>query len=187
MKDTANVFLIGPMGAGKTTVGRLLAKELGLRFLDSDHEIEKSANAGISWIFDVEGESGFRRRESRMIAALTENQDVLLATGGGAVLDPGNRTFLKDRGIVVYLYVPLEQQLSRTLKDENRPLLRTPDRNQLIRDLFEVRHPIYSELADIRVEAKRKYPHLVCRAIKRELNKFRKERASADARKAGGN
>lgn len=186
MKNTANVFLIGPMGAGKTTVGRLLAKELGMRFLDSDHEIEKSANASISWIFDVEGEGGFRRRESRMIAELTEQGDILLATGGGAVLDPESRIFLKDRGIVVYLHVSLQMQLSRTLKDQNRPLLQTPDREQRIRHLFEVRHPIYSELADIQVEAKRKYPYLVCGAVKRELDRFRKERATADGRDARG-
>lgn len=182
MKNTANVFLIGPMGAGKTTVGRLLAKELGMRFLDSDHEIEKSANASISWIFDVEGESGFRRRESRMLAELTNQGDILLATGGGAVVDPENRIFLKDRGIVVYLHVSLQMQLDRTLKDENRPLLQTPNREQRIRDLFEARHPIYSELADIQVEAKRRYPHLVGRAIARELDRFRKKRTAADGR-----
>jgi len=180
MKETENVFLIGPMGAGKTTVGRLLARDLGLVFLDSDHEIEKAANASISWIFDMEGEAGFRRRESRMIARLTERQEVLLATGGGAVLDPGNRNLLKDRGIVVYLYVSLEAQLSRKLKDENRPLLRTGDREQRIRELYEARHPIYCELADIRVEAKRKYPHLVSRAVKRELNRYRTGCAAAD-------
>ena len=180
MKETENVFLVGPMGAGKTTVGRLLARDLGLMFLDSDHEIEKGANASISWIFDIEGEAGFRRRESRMIAELTERQEVLLATGGGAVLDPGNRNLLQDRGIVVYLYVSLEAQLSRKLKDENRPLLRTGNREQRIRELYETRHPIYSELADIRVEAKRRYPHLVSRAVKRELNRYRTGSAAAD-------
>ena len=180
MKDTENVFLIGPMGAGKTTVGRLLARDLGLMFLDSDHEIEKAANAAISWIFDMEGEAGFRRRESRMIAQLTERREILLATGGGAVLDPANRDLLKDRGIVVYLHVSLELQLSRELKDDNRPLLQTANREQRIRELFEARHPIYSELADIRVEAKRKYPHLVSRAVKRELNRYRMGTAGAD-------
>ena len=180
MKETENVFLIGPMGAGKTTVGRLLARDLGLEFLDSDHEIENAANASISWIFDMEGEAGFRRRESRMIARLTERREVLLATGGGAVLDPENRNLLKDRGIVVYLYVSLEAQLSRKLKDDNRPLLRTGDREQRIRELYEARHPIYRELADIRVEAKRKYPHLVSRAVKRELSRYRTGSAAAD-------
>ena len=180
MKDTENVFLIGPMGAGKTTVGRLLARDLGLMFLDSDHEIEKAANADISWIFDMEGEAGFRRRESRMIAQLAERREILLATGGGAVLDPANRDLLKDRGIVVYLHVSLELQLSRKLKDDNRPLLQTAKREQRIRELFEARHPIYSELADIRVEAKRKYPHLVSRAVKRELNRYRMGNADAD-------
>ena len=178
-KVSGNVFLIGPMGAGKTTVGKLLAKEAGLRFFDSDHEIEQAANASISWIFDVEGESGFRQRESRKIAALTEHEGILLATGGGAVLDPENRKLLRQRGVVVYLYVPLEAQLSRTLKDKNRPLLRTPDRKQRIRELFEARHPIYSELADVTVEAKRKFPQLVSRAIRRELETFRAEAAVA--------
>lgn len=180
MKDTENVFLIGPMGAGKTTVGRLLARDLGLQFRDSDQEIEKSANASVSWIFDVEGEAGFRRRESRMIATLTEQQEILLATGGGAVLDSENRSLLKDRGIVVYLYVSLEAQLSRKLKDENRPLLRGADREQRIRELYEHRHPIYSELADIRVEAKRKFPQLVSRAVKRELNRYRTGSVAVD-------
>ena len=180
MKETENVFLIGPMGAGKTTVGRLLARDLGLMFLDSDHEIENAANASISWIFDIEGEAGFRRRESRMIAALTERQEILLATGGGAVLDPGNRKLLQERGIVVYLYVSLEAQLSRKLKDKNRPLLRTGNREQRIRELYEIRHPIYSELADIRVEAKRRYPQLVSRAVKQELNRYRMGSAAAD-------
>ena len=178
-KDTGNVFLIGPMGAGKTTVGRSLAQDLGLRFFDSDHEVENAANASISWIFDVEGESGFRLRESRKIAALTAEQGILLATGGGAVLDPENRNLLRQRGVVVYLYVPLEAQLSRTLKDKNRPLLRTPDPKQRIRELFAARHPIYSELADITVEAKRKYPRLVNQAVRRELEKFRTRTAAA--------
>ncbi len=173
MKTIENVFLIGPMGAGKTTVGRSLARALELKFLDSDQEIERAANAGISWIFDMEGEAGFRCRESRMIAALTEQRGILLATGGGAVLDPENRNLLRTRGIVVYLYVPLEAQLSRKLKDDNRPLLRTADRERRIRELHENRHPIYSELAHIRVEAKRRHPHLVSEAVKRELNRYR--------------
>ena len=173
MKETGNVFLIGPMGAGKTTVGRLLARDLGLMFLDSDHEIESAANASISWIFDMEGEAGFRRRESRMVARLTERREILLATGGGAVLDPGNRNLLTERGIVVYLHVPLDAQLSRKLKDDNRPLLRTGDREQRIRELHEARHPIYRELADIQVEAKRRYPHLVSEAVKLELSRYR--------------
>ncbi len=178
-RESGNVFLIGPMGAGKTTVGRLLARELGLAFFDSDHEIEEAANASISWIFDVEGEEGFRRRESRMIARLTKKRGILLATGGGAVLDPGNRALLREHGTVAYLYVPLEAQLSRTLKDKNRPLLRTPDRKRRIRELFEARHPIYSELADITVEAKRRHPQLVCRAIRRELGLPRPATAAA--------
>ena len=180
MKETKNVFLIGPMGVGKTTVGRLLARDSGLSFLDSDQEIEKAANAAISWIFDKEGEAGFRRRESRMIAQLTQRREIVLATGGGAVLDPANRDLLKDRGVVVYLHVPLEMQLSRTPKDHNRPLLQTANRERRIRELFEARHPIYSELADIRVEAKRKYAHQVSGAVKRELARYRMGGAGAD-------
>ncbi len=178
MKETGNVFLVGPMGAGKTTVGRLLSEELRLRFFDSDHEIENSANASISWIFDVEGERGFRVREARMIASLVERPGIVLATGGGAVMDPETRKLLKSRGIVVYLFATLEQQLSRKLKDKNRPLLRTANREQRIRELFELRHPIYRDLADIRVEVKRRYPRMVCRAIKRELDEFRLRRAA---------
>ncbi len=171
MNQARSVFLIGPMGAGKTTVGRLLARKLGRPFFDSDHEIENAANASVSWIFDVEGESGFRSRESRMIASLAERSGIVLATGGGAVLDASNRALLKERGIVVYLHVPLEQQLARTSKGGNRPLLETPDRAERIRELFEARHPIYSELADITVEARGRHAQIVCKAVCRELER----------------
>ncbi len=176
MNDSGNVFLIGPMGAGKTTVGRLLAPELGLEFLDADEEIEKAANASVSWIFDVEGEAGFRQREARMIERLTARRGVLLATGGGAVLNPENRRLLRERGIVVYLHVALEAQLRRRLKDANRPMLRGTNREQRLRELHAIRHPIYRELAHFQVEGKRQKARLVGQSIQRELDRFRASR-----------
>lgn len=118
-----NIYLVGPMGAGKTTVGRHLAEMLGREFLDSDHEIERKTGATIPWIFEKEGEHGFRGRETLVIDELTARSQLVLATGGGAVTQQPNREFLKKRGIVVYLYTPVEIQLQRTYRDKNRPLL----------------------------------------------------------------
>ncbi|MCB1644994.1 MAG: shikimate kinase AroK [Pseudomonadales bacterium] len=146
-----NVFLIGPMGVGKTTIGRLLAQELALTFIDSDQEIEERAGAAISWIFDVEGEAGFRDREVAMIDELTQREDVLLATGGGAVLREENRRCLAARGVVVFLDTSLDIQLKRTAKDKKRPLLQNDDPARVLRKLKEDRDPIYQSLADIRV------------------------------------
>lgn len=118
-----NIYLVGPMGAGKTTVGRHLAELLGREFLDSDHEIERKTGATIPWIFEKEGEQGFRSRETVVIDELTSRPQLVLATGGGAVTQAPNREYLKQRGIVVYLYTPVEIQLQRTYRDKNRPLL----------------------------------------------------------------
>ncbi|MEE3112277.1 MAG: shikimate kinase, partial [Pseudomonadota bacterium] len=120
MQDLPNLFLIGPMGAGKSTIGRLLAGELSRPFYDSDHAIQDRCGADIPWIFDVEGEQGFRQREIQMIDELTQLTDVVVATGGGAVLREENRRALRDRGTVVYLMTTVEQQLKRTAKDRNR-------------------------------------------------------------------
>lgn len=154
-----NIFLIGPMGAGKTTIGRQLAKSLGLDFMDSDHEIESRTGASIPLIFEVEGEAGFRRREREMIDELTQRSRIVLATGGGAVLDPANRAHLSARGQVVYLRASLEHLLKRTAKDRNRPLLRTDDPRarpeQILARILEQRDPLYSEIADLVVETDR--------------------------------
>ena len=142
-----NIYLVGPMGAGKTTVGRYLAELLGRDFLDSDHEIERKTGATIPWIFEKEGELGFRSRETMAIDELTQRQSLVLATGGGAVTQAPNRQFLKQRGIVVYLYTPVEIQLQRTYRDKNRPLLQVENPEQKLRDLLKARDPLYREVA----------------------------------------
>ena len=140
------------MGAGKTTIGRLLAHKLKLEFIDSDLEIEVRTGADIPWIFDVEGEAGFREREQRVLAELTQRDGILLATGGGAVIRPENRLALAGRGIVVYLYTSLEQQIERTGRDRHRPLLQDVDLAETLRALMQVRDPLYREIADYVVE-----------------------------------
>ena len=142
-----NIYLVGPMGAGKTTVGRYLAELLGRDFLDSDHEIERKTGATIPWIFEKEGELGFRSRETMAIDELTQRPSLVLATGGGAVTQAPNRQFLKQRGIVVYLYTPVEIQLQRTYRDKNRPLLQVENPEQKLRDLLKARDPLYREVA----------------------------------------
>ena len=147
-----NIYLVGPMGAGKTTVGRHLAELLGRQFLDSDHEIERKTGATIPWIFEKEGESGFRARETNVLNDLTARSALVLATGGGAVTQSENRKFLKQRGIVVYLYTPGELQLQRTHRDKNRPLLQVENPEKKLRDLLTVRDPLYREVAHFIVE-----------------------------------
>ncbi|MBT8765669.1 shikimate kinase AroK [Metapseudomonas boanensis] len=164
-----NLILIGPMGAGKSTIGRLLAKELRLPFKDSDKEIEQRTGADIPWIFDVEGEQGFRDREQAMIEELCEEDGVVLATGGGAVLRPANRHALRCGGRVVYLHTSVEQQIERTSRDRNRPLLRTADPGKVLRDLMSIRDPLYREIADIIIETDERPPRLVVNEILERL------------------
>lgn len=140
------------MGAGKTTVGRHLADLLGREFLDSDHEIERKTGATIPWIFEKEGEQGFRSRESMVIDELTTKKNLVIATGGGAVTQALNREYLKQRGIVIYLYTPVEIQLQRTYRDKNRPLLQVANPEQKLRDLLRVRDPFYREVAHYVIE-----------------------------------
>ena len=137
------------MGSGKTTIGQRLARKLGLEFLDSDHELEAQTGASVSLIFDVEGEKGFRDRETRMLEELTRRQGVLLATGGGAVLRKENRSLLGSSGTVIYLRTSVAQQLQRLRRDRSRPLLQTSDRKEKLTRLAEERNPLYEELADI--------------------------------------
>ena len=148
---THNLFLVGPMAVGKTTIGRLLASELGLEFIDSDLEIERRAGANVAWIFDVEGEDQFRERECRAIDDVTRREGVLLATGGGSVLREENRRHLSNRGVVVFLDTNVETQLRRTEKDKKRPLLQTDDPGKVLRRLKEERDPLYRGVADVRV------------------------------------
>ncbi|SPL68836.1 shikimate kinase AroK [Acinetobacter stercoris] len=147
-----NIYLVGPMGAGKTTVGRHLAELLGREFLDSDHEIERKTGASIPWIFEKEGEQGFRSRETIVIDDLTSRKQLVVATGGGAVTQSKNREFLKNRGIVIYLYTPVEIQLQRTYRDKNRPLLQVENPEQKLQDLLKIRDPLYRDVAHYIIE-----------------------------------
>lgn len=142
-----NIFLVGPMGAGKTTIGRQLADLLRWEFVDSDHEIEARTGANIPWIFDIEGEDGFRQREEQVIDILTQRRHIVLATGGGAVMREENRRHLQARGTVVYLETPVERQLERTARDHNRPLLQTPNPRARLTELLRIRDPLYREVA----------------------------------------
>lgn len=147
-----NIFLIGPMGAGKTTIGVQLAKSLNREFYDSDKIVEERTGATIPLIFELEGEEGFRKREVQSIDELTQLPDVVVATGGGAVLKEENRQHLKDRGVVIYLKADLEQLLSRTSKDRNRPLLNTSDPRKMMEGLLAARAPLYESCADLIVQ-----------------------------------
>ena len=157
----SNLILVGPMGAGKSTIGRLLAKELRLPFKDSDKEIEQRTGADIPWIFDVEGEQGFREREQAVIVDLCAQDGVVLATGGGAVLRSENRQALRGGGRVIYLHATVEQQIERTSRDRNRPLLRAADPARVLADLMAVRDPLYREIADVVIETDERPPRMV--------------------------
>ncbi|WP_459746793.1 shikimate kinase AroK [Pseudomonas sp. 3A(2025)] len=156
-----NLILVGPMGAGKSTIGRLLAKELRLPFKDSDKEIEQRTGANIPWIFDKEGEPGFRDREQAVIEELCLSDGLVLATGGGAVMRGENRKALHDGGRVVYLHASVEQQVSRTARDRNRPLLRTANPAKVLADLLSLRDPLYREIADVIIETDERPPRMV--------------------------
>lgn len=148
MSGQFSVILVGPMGAGKSTIGRQLAHLLHFEFIDSDHEIEARTGADIPWIFDVEGEEGFRRREEAVIDELTRRTGIVLATGGGAVTREANRRAISNRGIVIYLKTSVEQQLVRTAKDRKRPLLQNAEPRKVLTELIKVREPLYLEVAD---------------------------------------
>ncbi len=165
-----NIFLIGPMAAGKSTIGKALAKTLKLQFFDSDAEIEKRCGADIAWIFDVEGEQGFRQRETAILDELTNKKGIVLATGGGVVLASGNRSMLGGRGIVIYLQASVEQQLARTEKDKKRPLLQTDNPRLRLESLHKQRSPLYEELADIILRTNSHSIHSVVSDIVKQLD-----------------
>lgn len=170
-KTLNNVFLVGPMGAGKTTIGRLLAEELGKTFYDSDQVIEERAGADIAWIFDVEGEEGFRVRERNVIEELCALDNIVLATGGGAILAEQNRKHLRKRGLVVFLRATIAQQVERTRRDQKRPLLRNSDDPKAkLMSLMDIREPLYKEVADISVMTSRRSPRAVCTEILEQIN-----------------
>ena len=172
MDYTGNVFLVGPMGVGKTTIGRALAEQMKLEFFDSDKEIEASTGADIPWIFDVEGEQGFRERELRMIGTLSKRKQIVLATGGGAILAKKTRKRLKKRGLVVYLRASIKRQVERTSRDKNRPLLRTENPEETIKELMAQREPLYLEVADIIVDTNQRNPRSVSAEIMRQIRKL---------------
>ena len=149
MNPASNLVLVGPMGAGKTCVGRRLAERFGLRMVDADHEIERLAGTNINTIFEVEGEAGFRARERAVLATLLAQDGIVLSTGGGAVLDADNRRLMRERGFVVHLMVSVEQQLARLARDRSRPLLARGDRELVLRDLSALRAPLYAQVADL--------------------------------------
>jgi len=164
-----NIFLVGPMGAGKSTVGRHLAEALSFEFKDSDQEIQRRTGVDIPTIFEYEGEEGFRRRERRVIDELSEQTGIVMATGGGAVLRPDNRRDLTSRGVVIYLHCSPEQQHARTCHDRNRPLLDTEDPLLRLRQLIEERDPLYRQVADMVVSTEHRGISSVVKEIRRRL------------------
>jgi shikimate kinase len=170
MGSEQSIFLIGPMGAGKSAVGKRLARRLHREFRDADAEIEARTGVDIPFIFEKEGEAGFRLREGRAIDELTALPAVVLATGGGAVMDEGNRRLLAARGIVVYLHASVAEQLERTRHSRHRPLLDTPDPEARLRSLMAVREPLYRELADLVIETDGRKVGAVAEEIRRRLD-----------------
>ena len=166
----SRIFLVGPMGVGKTTIGKMLAKELNLEFVDCDHEIEDRSGAAVAWIFDVEGEAGFRQRESHMLEELTTRDNILLETGGGAVLLPENREYL-NRGIVVHLDSKVELLVRRTAKDKKRPLLQNSNPEDVLERIKTERDPLYREVSDVRVFVGDNSSRKAVNQIMRELSK----------------
>lgn len=171
MAEKRNIFLVGPMGAGKSTIGRHLADQLHLEFFDSDQEIERRTGADIAWVFDIEGEEGFRRREESVISDLTEMQGIVLATGGGSIISKDVRNKLSARGIVVYLETPIEKQLARTQRDKKRPLLQTEEepKDVLVR-LADERNPLYVEVSDFVVRTDEQSAKVVANQIIEKIN-----------------
>ena len=169
-KNSNNVVLVGPMGSGKTTIGRRLAREMNREFLDTDYEIIDKTGVTIEHIFDIEGEKGFRRRESKILADLCNMSNVVLATGGGIVLKPENRVLLKKSGMVFYLLSSIEQLLKRTAKSKTRPLLeQSLDREKTIRDLVSDRDELYREVASSVIDTTGKKLNEVVSIIKQEI------------------
>lgn len=172
MGKGGRVFLIGPMGAGKSTIGRHLAELLHKEFLDCDHEIERHTGASVALIFEIEGEDGFRRRESAMLEELTRRDGVVLATGGGAILAEPNRRLLAERGVVVYLQAPIDTLVARTHRDRQRPLLRDGDRREKFEAIMRVREPLYLAAADVVVTTDHRAPAAVAQEIAAKVRSF---------------
>jgi shikimate kinase len=175
MLNAGNIILVGPMGSGKSAVGRLLAQRLGLTLVDSDAEIEARTGVDISYIFEREGEAGFRVREAEVIDEITQREGLLVATGGGAVLDPQTRERLRDRGCVVYLRTSVDQQLARTRRNSLRPLLMNPDPRGTLERLMHERAALYEEVADVTVDTDGRKVATVVGEILRQLESARSQ------------
>ena len=173
MTNAKNIYLVGPMGVGKTTIGKALAKNLTLDFVDSDYEIEQRTGVTISTIFDIEGEDGFRDREIRMVTELAERKRIVLATGGGAVLSEAVRKALRHNGLVVYLHASIDMQMDRTRNSKNRPLLNTGEnRRQVLEQLMQEREPLYRQEADVVYETDGRSPQTAAREFAGEVRKL---------------
>jgi len=168
-----NIFIVGPMGVGKSTISRHIAELLNKTYLDSDHEIEERSGAKIPLIFEYEGESGFRKREQAMINDLTLNHNIVLSTGGGVVLDADNRKHLQNRGYVIYLHASVDELLKRTAHSYNRPLLQTANRREKLEKLVLERHPLYQSVADVTIETGRRSIRQVIKIVLKHLKKVR--------------
>ncbi|OGS91422.1 MAG: shikimate kinase [Gallionellales bacterium GWA2_60_18] len=171
--SSGNLILVGMMGSGKTTMARTLAKHLGMDFIDSDEEIQKRTGVTIPHIFDVEGEAGFRQRETLALRDLLAGDNHVLATGGGAVLAEQNREMLRQNGIVIYLKASVHDLWQRTRHDRNRPLLQTDDPHAILTELFQQRDPLYLEVADIVVRSGRQSAQALMLQLVEEIDRFR--------------
>ena len=169
MKHAGNIYLVGMMGAGKTTVGRTLARRLKLRFVDSDREIEARCGVKIPVIFEIEGEAGFRAREAQAVVELTQLDGIVLATGGGVVLLEDNRRLLAERGTVIYLRATPEHLYERVRQDRNRPLLAGADPLERLRELYRTRDPLYRAVADLTIDTGRQSVQVLARSLLEQL------------------
>lgn len=168
-----NIFLIGPMGSGKTTLGRRVAPALGMEFIDLDEELEKRCGVEVAVIFEIEGEAGFRDREHALLAEVAQGSGRVIATGGGAVLREDNRAVLRAGGLVVWLNASVAQQLKRLERDKRRPLLAAPDRRERLTRMADQRNPIYAEVADIVFESKNLPLHRMAQALEQTIRRHR--------------
>ena len=172
INQKGNIILIGPMGSGKTSTGRMLAKEMGYAFADTDEEVTKRTGVSIAYIFDVEGEEGFRKRECLALKECLNDNNTILSTGGGIVLSKENRDLLQDRGKVVYLQTSIRFQVKRTVSTNNRPLLQNKDPEETLEKLMLTRAPLYEEIADITIMTDNKSLQEMSKEIQRAINEY---------------
>jgi shikimate kinase len=167
-----NIFIVGPMGSGKSTVGKIVSSELFLSFYDTDDEIENRTGASIDWIFDLEGEIGFRKRETKVLEEMVQKNSIVMSTGGGIILSDENRDLLSSRGTVFYLATPIEVQLERTSKDKDRPLLKDGDPRKVLEKLHEDRIKLYEEVSDYIVNTENKTSQEVAKEIIKNVKNY---------------